>query len=70
MKNKHKNEGTQESGNLLALVKKLLELAAVGLRLGRKIYAKQGEIADSIEILARQKYRELNPDKPADVEAK
>jgi hypothetical protein len=69
MKTMH-NEGRLESESLLVLVKKLLVLAAVGLRLGRKIYAKQEEIADSIEILARQKARDLNPEKPADSEAK
>ena len=51
-------------------VKKLVVLAAVGLKLGRKIFEKLEKLEESVEILARQKARELNPEKYPDTEGK
>jgi len=54
MKNIHK-EGENASGNLdEKQVKKLVMFAAVGLKLGRKIYDKLQSVEDSIEIIARE----------------
>jgi hypothetical protein len=38
--------------------------AVLGLELSQKILGKLEKIEESLEILARQKARELNPDKP------
>ena len=40
--------------------------AILGLELGRRIFETVEEIEASLEILATQKARELNPDKPND----
>jgi hypothetical protein len=70
MKNTHK-EGEGASGNgETSQVKRLLVLAAVGLKLGRTISQKLEKVEESIEILARQKARELNPDEAPEAKAK
>jgi hypothetical protein len=47
-----------------------LEMYAVlGLELGKKIFEKLQEVEESIEIMARQKARELNPEEPNSEEA-
>ena len=38
--------------------------AVLGLELGQKIFEKLQKVEESVEILARQKARELNPEKP------
>ncbi len=64
MKNTQNNEEKVLGGGEEKQVKKLVVLAAVGLKLGRKIFDKLEKVEESIEILARQKARELNPDEP------
>jgi hypothetical protein len=61
IQNEEENAFESAQGNQ---VKKLVMFAAVGLKLGRKIFEKLEKVEESIEILARQKARELNPDKP------
>ena len=60
-----KNDAENASGGVQEnQVKKLVMLAAVGLKLGRKIFEKLEKVEESIEILARQKKRELDSDEP------
>ena len=40
--------------------------AVLGLELSKQILEQLEQVEESIEILARQKARELNPDKPED----
>ena len=44
--------------------------AVLGLELSKKIFEKLQEVEESIEILARQKARELNPDESRDAPGK
>jgi len=44
--------------------------AVLGLELSRKIFEKLEKVDESIEILARQKARELHPEQPTDARGK
>jgi hypothetical protein len=72
MKNENKPNGTapgtsQGKEGKKAGIESLprMEMYAVlGLELGKTIFEKLVKVEESVEILARQKARELNPDKP------
>ena len=72
MKNTNKEEGgapdasATEQGKKADVTKlpRMEMYAVLGLELGQKIFEKLQEVEESIEILARQKARELNPEKP------
>ena len=56
-----KKPGEDDSINCLP---KMEMYAVLGLEMGQRIYEKLQKVEDSLEILAAQKARELNPDKP------
>jgi hypothetical protein len=72
MKNKQKNERSfseasqekQEKKTGITSLPRMEMYAVFGLELGQKIFEKLQKMEDSLEILARQKARELNPNDP------
>jgi hypothetical protein len=67
MKNKQKNEGNVPGGSqgkkdATSSLPRMEMYAVLGLELGQKIFEKLQKVEESVEILARQKARELNPD--------
>jgi len=58
------SQDKQEKGTAATPLPRLEMYAVLGLELAQKIYEKLEKVEDSLEILARQKARELNPDKP------
>ncbi len=56
-----------------ALVTKLPKMemyAVLGLELSQQIVARLQKVEESVEIMARQKWRDLIPDSPADAPAR
>ncbi len=72
MKNTHKEAGgapgasetKQEKKAPITKLPRMEMYAVLGLELSKTILEKLGKVEESIDILARQKARELNPDKP------
>ena len=65
MKNAHNEKGGLQGPKAPVTKLPRMEMYAVlGLELSQKILGKLEKIEESLEILARQKARKLNPDKP------
>jgi hypothetical protein len=77
MKNENKPNGTAPGASQGKREKKAgieslprMEMYAVlGLELGKTIFEKLVKVEESVEILARQKARELNPDRPPEAKS-
>jgi hypothetical protein len=65
MKNKQKKGGgaSQEKQAKVRSLPRMEMYAVLGLELGQKIFEKLEKVEDSLDILAAQKARELNPEK-------
>ncbi len=65
MKNKQNTRGAESKKNeLVTSLPKMEMYAVLGLELGKKIFKKLENVEETVEILARQKARDLNPDAP------
>jgi hypothetical protein len=64
------SETKQEKKAPITKLPRMEMYAVLGLELSKTIFEKLEKVEESIEILARQKARELNPDKPPDAPAK
>jgi hypothetical protein len=77
MKNTHKQHGNvsevsgEKKGNKAAVTKlpRMEMYVVLGLELNKQIIERLGKIEDSVDILARQKKRELTPETPAEQSA-
>jgi hypothetical protein len=65
MKNKQKKGGgaSQEKQSKVTSLPRMEMYAVLGLELGQRIFEKLEKVEDSLDILAAQKARELNPEK-------
>ena len=64
------SETTPEKKADITKLPRMEMYAVLGLELSKTILEKLKKVEESVAILARQKARELNPDKPPDAPAK